>query len=286
MTVYCGRDFSPADIQTIRELIEHNPKLLRSPLSRRLCELFAWFKPNGELKDMTCRVALLRMHDHGLITLPASQIPTARRRPDFPATPASDPQSSLLQPVHEIGPLTLRLVAGAAVSRLWNEYVQRYHYLGYTAMSGSQLRYNVYAGDKLVALLSFGASAWRLAGRDTFIGWQQAQRLKNLQLVVNNARFLILPWIQCKGLASKILSIACRQLPIDWQQRYGFKPVLLETFVETERHRGTSYKAANWIFVGKTVGRGKKSRVHQQIIPVKDIWLYPLRQNFRAVLCA
>ena len=286
MTIYCGRDFSPADIQTIRELIEHNPKLLRSPLSRRLCELFAWFKPNGELKDMTCRVALLRMHDHGLITLPASQIPTARRRPDFPATPASDPQSWLLQPVHEIGPLTLRLVAGAAVSRLWNEYVQRYHYLGYTAMSGSQLRYNVYAGDKLVALLSFGASAWRLAGRDTFIGWQQAQRLKNLQLVVNNARFLILPWIQCKGLASKILSIACRQLPIDWQQRYGFKPVLLETFVETERHRGTSYKAANWIFVGKTVGRGKKSRVHQQIIPVKDIWLYPLRQNFRAVLCA
>ena len=144
----------------------------------------------------------------------------------------------------------------------------------------------VYASDKLVALLSFGASAWRLAARDTFIGWQHAQRLRNLQLVVNNARFLILPWIQCKGLASKILSIVCRQLPIDWQQRYGFKPALLETFVETERHGGTSYKAANWIFVGNTVGRGKKPRVHQQIIPVKDIWRYPLRQNFRAVLCA
>ncbi len=286
MTVYCGRDFSPADIQTIRDLIGQNPTLLRSPLSRRLCELFGWFKPNGELKDMTCRVALLRMHDQGLITLPASRIPAARRRPDFPATPASDPQSSRLQPVHEIGPLTLRLVATAPVSRLWNEYVQRYHYLGYTAMSGSQLRYNVYAGDKLVALLSFGASAWKLAGRDSFIGWQSAQRLKNLPLVVNNARFLILPWIQCKGLASKILSIVNRQLPIDWQQRYGFKPVLLETFVECERHRGTSYKAANWINVGKTVGRGKKSRVHHQIVPIKDIWLYPLRKNFRSVLCA
>ncbi len=284
--MYCGRDFSPTDIQTIRDLIAQEPALLRSPLSRRLCEQFGWFKPNGELKDMTCRVALLRMHEQGLITLPVSRISAVRRRPDFPATPASDPQCALLQPVHEIGPLTLRLVAGAAVSRLWNEYIQRYHYLGYTAMSGSQLRYNVYAGDKLVALLSFGASAWRLAGRDTFIGWQQAQRLKNLQLVVNNARFLILPWIQCKGLASKILSIVCRQLPIDWHQRYGFKPVLLETFVETERHRGTSYKAANWINVGKTVGRGKKSRVHEQIIPVKDIWLYPLRQNFRTVLCA
>ena len=102
-------------------------------------------------------------------------------------------------------------------------------------MSGSQLRYNVYAGDRLVALLSFGASAWKLAARDTFIGWHSAQRLKNLHLVVNNARFLILPWIQCKGLASKILSIVNRQLPIDWQQRYGFKPVLLETFVECER---------------------------------------------------
>jgi hypothetical protein len=136
-----------------------------------------------------------------------------------------------------------------------------------------------------VALLSFGASAWKLAARDSFIGWQSAQRLKNLHLVVNNARFLILPWIQCKGLASKILSIVNRQLPLDWQRRYGFKPVLLETFVECERHRGTSYKAANWLHVGKTVGRGKKSRVHEQIIPVKDIWLYPLRQNFRAVLC-
>jgi hypothetical protein len=286
MTVYCGRDFSPTDIQAIRDLIAQEPALRRSPLSRRLCELLGWYKPNGELKDMTCRVALLRMHEQGLITLPASRNTAARRRPDFPATPASDAQARLLQPVHELGPLTLRLVSTAPVSRLWNEYVQRYHYLGYAAMSGSQLRYNVYAGDQLVALLSFGASAWKLAARDTFIGWHSAQRLKNLHLVVNNARFLILPWIQCKGLASKILSIVNRQLPIDWQQRYGFKPVLLETFVECERHRGTSYKAANWIHVGKTTGRGKKSRVHQQIIPVKDIWLYSLRRNFRATLCA
>ena len=286
MTVYCGRDFSPADIQTIRDLIAQEPALRRSPLSRRLCELLGWYKPNGELKDMTCRVALLRMHEQGLITLPASRNTAPRRRPDFPATPASDAQARLLQPVHELGPLTLRLVSTATVSRLWNEYVQRYHYLGYTAMSGSQLRYNVYAGDQLVALLSFGASAWKLAARDTFIGWHSAQRLKNLHLVVNNARFLILPWIQCKGLASKILSIVNRRLPIDWQQRYGFKPVLLETFVECERHRGTSYKAANWIHVGKTAGRGKKSRVHQQIIPIKDIWLYPLRRTFRVTLCA
>ncbi|MGH8833007.1 MAG: DUF4338 domain-containing protein [Polaromonas sp.] len=285
MTLYCGRDFSLDDIQTINRLMEQDPSLKRTHLSRKLCELFEWIKPNGKLKDMTCRVALLRMQADGLITLPPSQLRGPRSRARFPPTAASDAQHPLRDPVHELGALTLRPVAGTSVSRLWNEYIQRYHYLGYTPLSGAQLRYNVFAGEQLVALLSFGASAWKLAGRERFIGWLEPQRKKNLQLVVNNARFLILPWIQSKGLASKILSIANRQLPSDWHQRYGYCPVLLETFVETERHRGTCYKAANWIHVGQTVGRGKKSRVHSQILPIKDIWLYPLRKNFRAVLC-
>ena len=285
MSIYCGREFSPEDIQAIKALMRQHPALQRTPLSRKLCERFNWTKPNGDLKDMTCRVALLRMQADGLITLPPSQMPGGRGRPHFPPTQASDPQHPLLLPVHELGPLTLRPVAGTAVSRLWNEYVARYHYLGYTPMSGAQMRYNVYAGERLVALLSFGASAWKLAGRERFIGWQQPQRLKNLQLVVNNARFLILPWIQSKGLASKILSRIARQLPDDWHRRYGYRPVLFETFVETARHRGTCYKAANWINVGQTTGRGKKSTVHHQIIPIKDIWLYPLHKNFASVLC-
>ena len=174
---------------------------------------------------------------------------------------------------------------GTAQSRLWNEYVARYHYLGYTPMSGAQLRYNVFAGDQLVACISFGASAWKLQARERFIGWQDTERKKNLQLVVNNARFLVLPWIQCKGLASKILALCARRLPTDWFKRYGYSPVLLETFVETQRHRGTCYKAANWINIGQTTGRGKKSISHLQLIPVKDIWMYPLRKNFTAVLC-
>ncbi len=284
MSLYCGREFSVADIQAIKRLMQQDPSLKRSPLSRKLCELFEWIKPNGELKDMTCRVALLRMQADGLITLPPSRITVRRVRPHFPPTAATDAQTSLLQPVHELGALTLRPVSGTAASHLWNEYVARYHYLGYTPLSGSQLRYNVFAGDRQVALLSFGASAWKLAGRDRFIGWHDPQRLKNLQLVVNNARFLILPWVQSKGLASKILSIAARQLPLDWHQRYGYRPVLLETFVESQRHRGTCYKAANWIHVGQTVGRGKESPVHEQIIPIKNIWLYPLRNEFRSLL--
>ena len=285
MTVYCGRDFSADDILVIRQMMEQSPTLQRTPLSRKLCELFNWTKPNGELKDMTCRVALLRMQSDGLITLPPSRMPGGRSKPHFPATPASDEQAPVMHSVHELAPLTLRLVAGTAASRLWNEFVQRYHYLGYTPMSGAQLRYNVYCGEQLVALISFGASAWKLAHRERFIGWQEHQRKRNLQLVVNNARFLILPWIQSKGLASKILPMVNRQLPRDWHQRYGYRPVLLETFVETQRHRGTCYKASNWTLVGQTVGRGKKSRVHTQIVPVKDIWLYPLRNNFRAILC-
>jgi hypothetical protein len=285
MSIYCGRAFSPDDIEAIKGVMKQNPSLKRTPLSRKLCELFDWTKPNGELKDMTCRVALLRMQADGLITLPPSRSPGRRGRPHFPPTAATDAQTPLLQPVHELGALTLRPVTGTSVSRLWNEYIARYHYLGYTPLSGSQMRYNVFAGVQLVALLSFGASAWKLAGRDRFIGWPEPQRLKNLQLVVNNARFLILPWIQSKGLASKILSIVNRQLPNDWQQRYGYRPVLLETFVESQRHRGTCYKAANWVHVGQTVGRGKKCPVHTQIVPIKDIWLYPLRKNFASVLC-
>jgi len=284
MRIYCGRSFSPEDIQTIKALIHEDPALRRSPLSRKLCELWRWTKPNGELKDMTCRVALARMQADGLITLPPSRIGVVRRRAHFAATAASDPQTPITVAVHEIGAITLRAVAGTAQSRLWNEYVARYHYLGYTPMSGAQIRYNVFAAEQLVACISFGASAWKLRERECFIGWSETERKKNLQLVVNNARFLVLPWVQCKGLASKILALCARRLPTDWQNRYGYSPVLLETFVETHRHRGTCYKAANWVNIGQTTGRGKKSSSHRQLIPVKDIWMYPLRTNFATVL--
>jgi hypothetical protein len=249
-----------------------------------VCVRFDWLKPNGELKDMTCRVAMLRMQADALITLPAAQR-CAPRQPEVLATAATDPQSLLTNPVHELPPLQLRQVAGSAHSRLWNEYIARYHYLGYTPMAGSQSRYFVFAGERRVALLSFGASAWKLAARERFIGWQEDERQRNLPFVVNNARFLILPWIQSKGLASKILSLIHRQLPNDWLARYGYRPVLLETFVETPRHRGTCYQAANWIKVGQTTGRGKKSPTRKPILPIKDIWLYPLHKNFRSILC-
>jgi len=157
MTIYCAREFSAADLQSIRDLIAQNPKLQRSALSRKLCQLWGWTKPNGELKDMTCRVALLRMQADGLITLPPSRIGVVRKRAHFAPTSASDAQAPIKQPVHEIGRITLEMVSGTVTSRLWNEYVARYHYLGYTPMSGSQIRYNVFAGEQLVACISFCA---------------------------------------------------------------------------------------------------------------------------------
>jgi hypothetical protein len=285
MSIYCAREFGADDIQIIRDLIAQDPKLQRSALSRKLCQLWGWTKPNGELKDMTCRVALLRMQTDGLITLPPSRIGVVRKRAHFAPTAASDAQAPIKQPVNEIGRISLEVVSGTVASRLWNEYVARYHYLGYTPMSGSQIRYNVFAGEQLVACISFCACAWKLKDREKFIGWSEAQRQKNLQLVINNARFLVLPWIECKGLASKILSLAARRIPNDWQHRYGFEPVLLETFVEYERHKGTCYKAANWVNIGRTAGRGKKSTSHKSLIPAKDIWLYPLRKNYATILC-
>jgi len=287
MKRYCGRHFSTDDLLAITGLIEQIPPLNRTELSRQVCVKFNWLKPNGGLKDMTCRVAMLRLQADGLITLPppSSRGRVGNRAPFVAtATPATDAQPPMSRPVHDLAPLALRQVDSKANSRLWNEYVARYHYLGYTPLAGSQMRYFVFEGERLLALLSFGASAWKLAARDRFIGWTDTERQKNLQLVVNNARFLILPWIESKGLASKILATVSRQLPNDWQQRYGYRPVMLETFVETPRHRGTCYKAANWVNVGQTTGRGKKGPNQKAFLPIKDIWLYPLRKNFRAVL--
>lgn len=269
----------------IRVLLEQCPQGSRRELSRQVCRALNWLKPDGGLKDMSCRVAMLRMHRDGLIglpELPAPQPANFKRRTQLGA--ASDPQHPIIQPVHELPEPHIQQVSGRVSSRLWNEYIQRYHYLGHSPLPGAQLRYFVSIDGQTVALLGFGAAAWKTAPRDRFIGWDAAQRTAKLHLILNNARFLILPWVQCKGLASKILGRIARQLPADWAQCYGYRPVLLETFVQSDRFRGTCYKAANWVHVGHTQGRGKLDRTNQYALPVKDIWLYPLHRQFRKIL--
>jgi len=185
----------------------------------------------------------------------------------------------------DLSQLTLQPILNKPDSLLWNAFIERHHYLGHRLLSGAQLRYFVRAAGQIVALLSFGASAWKTRPRDEFIGWTKEQRQRNLHLVVNNARFLILPWIQCRNLASRVLALMARRLPEDWHARYRYRPVLIETFVQKPRFAGTCYKAANWHYVGDTKGRGKLDVLHLKSQPIKSIWVYPLAKDFRRQLC-
>jgi hypothetical protein len=281
---YCGRYFSEKELNLMRALIAEDASRTRAELSRRVCQAIHWLKPDGGLKDMSCRVAMLRMQQDGLILLPPPRCLRPQTR--IQISVETDPRAFIHLPVHDLPGLQLRLLDTRTESRLWNEFIHRYHYLGYQPLPGAQLRYWVYAGDQLVALLGFGAAAWMCAPRDQFIGWNHDQRQKNLHRVVNNARFLILPWVYSKNLASKILGLVAKQLPQDWLQRYGYRPLMLETFVEQARFTGGCYRAANWRHVGQTKGRGKLGPAGKMSVPIKDVWLYPLEKNFKfALIC-
>ena len=283
---YCGRDFSPEELQTIARILSKHPHRTRAHLSRLVCEALSWYKPDGGLKEMSCRVALLRMARDGLVALPPPRHLQQKCRPRIPMTPATDPQTPITAPAEALADLRLEVVTQKDQSALWREYVQRYHYLSYSPLSGAQLRYMALSRGQTLALLGFGAAAWKTAPRDRFIGWNDRQRRERLPLILNNARFLILPWVSSKNLASKLLAMVAKRLPHDWTTRYGYRPVLLETFVELPRFRGTCYKAANWIYVGQTKGRGKLDVHNTACLPKKAIWLYPLTPAFRQKLCA
>lgn len=283
---YCGRDFTRAEMETIRQIIADHPEEYRAGLSRLVCRRLGWLRPDGRLKDMSCRVAMLRMARDGLIELPPPRHTKGYRKPYRRRTPEADPE--LFPVTTRAGQLTdlhLEPVVGPKASQLWNEYIDRYHYLGYQQLPGAQIRYFAKAEGRILALFGFGAAAWKTAPRDRFIGWTDSQRQRNLHLVVNNARFLILPWVQSRNLASRLLGMVARRIGDDWQERYSYRPVLLETFVETPRFAGTGYKAANWIHVGQTKGRGKLDRDHTACLSLKDIWLFPLMRRFRQMLC-
>lgn len=281
---YCGRNFTGEEIAWIRDLIARQPQANRVRLSQLLCEGLAWLRPDGRLKEMSCRVAMLRMERAGLISLPPplKRNGNGRTRPGL--TSASDPREPVKRAAGSLGKLVLQRVEKAQDSKLWNELIERYHYIGYKPLSGDQIRYLVIGDGNLLAALGFGSAAWKIAPRDSFIGWSLEERRRNLHLVVNNARFLIFPWVTSRNLASRILSCVVQALPLDWQERYGYRPVLLETFIDRDRFRGTCYRAANWILVGQTQGRGKLDRKHQHALPVKDIFLFPLHKRFRQKL--
>jgi hypothetical protein len=284
---YCGRPFTDVEIDSIRRLVADGRAAHRAQLSRLVCEQIGWRRADGRLKDMSCRVAMLRMQDDGLLELPPPRNGNNNGRAYRRRTARAEPELSAVSvPVGTLTDLHLEPITRREDSHLWNEYVERYHYLGYQPLPGAQLRYFAKAGDRVLGLLGFGAAAWKTAPRDRFIGWSAEQRRRWLHMIVNNARFLILPWVRSRNLASRLLAMASRRLAEDWDQRYGYRPVLVETFVEIPRFRGTCYKAANWLYLGDTQGRGKLDVHHTARLPNKAVWVYPLVRDFRQILCA
>ena len=273
---YCARTFSDDELDRIRELAATVPN--RRTLSIQVCREFGWLKIDGGLKDMSCRAALLRMQRAGLITLPPSTRTSGpRSHPARGPAPLALPLEAPLRGTRgAIARLTLDPTLSPAESRDWGAIVARYHYLGYAPIPGAQIRYFIHGDGALLGVLGFGASAWKIAPSDNFIGWSPEQRQARLHLVVNNARFVLLPWVTVRFLASSVLGLAARQLARDWSARFAYRPVLMETFVDPARFAGSSYRAANWIRVGQTQGRGKLDPYNRPTKPVKDIYLYPL----------
>ena len=248
-----------------------------------MCEALPWRRENGALKDMSCRVALLRMHGDGLITLPPPRNPKPVAYRSYPDIEQAVGEPAVI-PAIDLAALTCDPVLGRAESRLWNAYIQRHHYLGYQPIPGAQLRYFVHAEGHILAALGFGASARKVKPRDQAIGWTTEQRQRNL----SHRQQCLLPdpaWIHCKHLASRILGLTAKRLPDNWQARYSYRPVLLETLVGKPRFTGACYQAANWRNVGDTQGRGKLDVLHRHAKPVKSIWIYPLARDFRKELC-
>jgi len=283
-----GRRLSAADLAQIRRLLAENPAWHRTRLSRELCALWRWRNAAGQFKDMACRTLLLKLQSRGLIGLPPRQHASVNGHRNRQLTgPPLDP-SPLQAELGALTPLRIETVGpGTAEARLFGFLLQRHHYLAHRNCVGENLRYLVRERQgRPVACLLFGSAAWQCQPRDAFIGWTPQGRRQRLGSVTNNTRFLILPWVRVPHLASHILSLITRRLSRDWQAKYGHPIDLVETFVERERFAGTCYRAAGWVRVGATTGRGRNGPGRAPRGPVKDVYLRALRADFRRQLCA
>lgn len=285
---FCGQIVKNQQLFEITEIIETFPNLSRTELANTVCELFSWKRPTGRLKSVECRKFLERLDEKGTISLPACRKQYANRgAAEVQRTGKADIQPTISSGLKELSPILLIRVETREQRQLWYEYVDRYHYLGYQVPFGAQLRYFIKSGanDDILGCFQFSSPAWKMAPRDRWIGWTDEQRKVNLQKIINNSRFLIFPWVSVKNLASSVLALAVKTIPDDWQRSYGYRPVLMETLVARKRFKGTCYKAANWIHMGQTTGRGRMDRDNnQQGASVKEIFVYPLTPRFRQEL--
>lgn len=283
-----GRCITPETVAQIRGLLADNPSWNRSQLSRELCEQWGWRNDKGRLKDMAARTLLLKLERLGEIRLPPRQKPGRPNQRGFslPEQMAHD-TTPLAEDLSQLRPLRIeRLDTGDERLGLFKFLLHRYHYLGHQRCVGENLKIAVsdHSG-RLLACMLFGSAAWKARSRDGFIGWNRQARERNLSLLTNNTRFLILPWVRVPHLASHLLARVSRALPGHWTEKYGHPIHLLETFVERDRFRGTCYRAAGWTHVGATAGRSRNDVYATMSVPVKDVFLYPLNADFKQRLC-
>lgn len=284
--VYHGRQVTRKDIVFIRTLITNNPDKSRWFISRELCRQWDWRQQNGVLKDMVCRGLLLKLESVGLITLPPRKRITNnpflnRKLPEV----VNVDQTPIVCNLEDIQPIELRSVRKSQYEGLYNSLIQEHHYLGYTQPVGEKLKYIAFSHDRPIACMGWTSAVWHIGCRDCFIGWPPEIRKKNLHLIAYNNRFLILPWVKVSCLASHLLKLSARIVALDWLRFYKHPIYFLETFVDTERFNGTCYKAANWIYLGKTTGRGKNDQTYRQNRSLKAVFGYPTNKNFRRILC-
>lgn len=285
MNTFNKPEMTEEKIELIRKLIAENPGMGRTKLSVELCEMWNWRGANGKIKDMACRDLLRALDKGGKIELPPPQS-TPRKTGVKPVIAHmvhdETPVAGILK---DYQPLQIEIVSSMKDLKEFKSAIDQYHYLGFDRFIGERMAYKVCSRDGVVlAYLLFGSAAWSCKDRDEHIGWGKEKRSQKLNLLTNNTRFLILPWIRVPHLASHILSLVTRRIKKDWEERYGHPVLLLETFVETERFKGTCYRAANWIRVGQTTGRGRDGGHHHMVLPVKDVYLYPLTKKFKSVL--
>ena len=278
------RTIHKADLELIQATVNKHWDRGRKCISKVLCQQWNWLQPNGRLKDMACREVLLTLNRKGLITLPPrlNSANNDKRNRSIPVVEID--KSSLNGKLSDLVPVKVKLVRNTPLEPLYNSLTQQHHYLGYRQIVGNHLKYIAFIDGRPVACLGWGSAAWSVKSRDSFIRWDKPTKEKNLHLVANNTRFLILPWISVKCLASKLLAINAKRISDDWLKIYNHPLYMLETFVEKDRFAGTCYKAANWICVGQTKGTAKRGHDHLFHGNIKDVYLYPLRKDFRKKL--
>jgi len=282
---YRGRAITPDDLTSIRALMAADPGLSRRALSLKLCDAWQWTQPNGSPCDAICRGLLLWLHRAGHIVLPPPQWATEKPwRPRTTAPALLIDTSPLVRTLRQLGPVVFHQVRRTPDESLVNGLLAQYHYLGYQQPVGEHLKYLVVAAGRPIACFAWGSAPRHLAPRDRFIGWSADARRRNLRLIAYNTRYLVLPWIDVRYLASHLLSRMATILADDWRRIYGHPIYYLETFVDPARFRGTCYRAANWVPLGPTTGRGHNARTHRATQPVKDVLGYALTPRFRALL--